>query len=244
MKLKQFFKKLKIQFGLVTIILIAVFATLLALDLMLKSFEVKYDWNFTVIPNFIWVESGVPNYGAAFSFLADTAWGRIFLIVLSCIMLVAVVVFFIFLPERFVVLKTALTMIGAGALGNLIDRFSFGYVRDFIWMKIFFGKEACCNFADFCIVLGVILAIADILFFNEWAVFPLTKRAKARVAARENREEQGKEAEGEEQLSATEVEWQPVDVQAGDGQTGEEPSADTQKDEAQTEDKADGEKRD
>lgn len=189
MEKKKFFEKFKIQFGKVTIILLAVFAVLVAVDLILKACEVSFDWNFNVIPHLIYVESGQKNTGAAFSFLAGEVWGRVFLIILSCFMFVAVAVVFIFLPERFVPLKTALVMIGAGAIGNLVDRIALGYVRDFVWMNIF-GSWACCNFADFWIVLGVILAIADMIFFNEWALLPLTKGAKARVAARERAEEE------------------------------------------------------
>ena len=188
MEKKGFFGKFKIEFGLLTIILLAVFAVLLALDLILKSCEVAFDWNFKVIPNLIYVESGQKNTGAAFSFLANTTGGRVFLIILSCVMFVAVAVFFIFLPKRYAVLKTALVMIGAGAIGNLVDRIALGYVRDFVWMNIF-GTWACCNFADFWIVLGAILAVADMLFLNELAILPLTKGAKARVAARKEREE-------------------------------------------------------
>ncbi|MDE6849753.1 MAG: signal peptidase II, partial [Clostridia bacterium] len=166
--------KLKIHFGKVSAILIAVFAVLLTADLVLKFCEEKYDWNFTVIPKLIWVESGSHNYGAAFSFLSDTEWGRIFFIVLTFIMLAVMIAAFVLLPERFVGFKTALAMIASGALGNLIDRLAFGYVRDFVWVNIF-GSWACCNFADFWIVFGVIWAVIDILFLNEWAVLPLTK---------------------------------------------------------------------
>lgn len=204
MKIKQFFKKLKIQFGKITVILLAVFAVLLAVDLILKACEVKYNWNFTVIPKLIWVESGHKNTGAAFSSFAGYEWGRAFLIILSVIMFIAVAVFFIFLPERFVALKLALAMIGAGAIGNLVDRIALGYVRDFVWMWIF-GSVACCNFADFWIVLGVILAAIDVLFFNEWAVLPLTKGAKARVAARDKADEE-KEQEAQPQPEQAEEE--------------------------------------
>jgi hypothetical protein len=37
---------------------------------------------------------------------------------------------------------------------------------------------ACCNFADFWIVFGIIIAAIDMLFLNEWAVIPLTKKAR------------------------------------------------------------------
>lgn len=200
MEKKKFFKKFKIEFGKITAILLAVFAVLLAADLILKTCEVEFNWNFKVIPNLIFVESGQKNTGAAFSFLADAVWGRVFLIIFPCLMFAAVAIFFILLPERFAVLKTALAMIGAGAVGNLVDRIAFGYVRDFVWMNIF-GNWACCNFADFWIVLGVILAVVDIIFFNEWALLPLTKGAKARVAAREKAEEEREKTEGEEMVA-------------------------------------------
>lgn len=176
--------KLKIHFGKVSAILIAVFVVLLTVDLVLKSCEEVYNWNFKVIPGLIYVENGSRNTGAAFSFLSDTEWGRIFFIVLTFIMLIVMIAAFLLLPERFVGLKVALVMVAAGALGNLIDRLAFQSVRDFVWVNIF-GSWACCNFADFWIVFGVIYAVIDILFINEWAVFPLTKAAKAAAKAHE-----------------------------------------------------------
>ena len=194
--------KLKVHFGKVSAILIAVFAVLLTTDLVLKFCEEKYNWNFTVIPKLIWVESGSHNYGAAFSFLSDTEWGRIFFIVLTFIMLGVMVAAFLLLPERFVGFKTALAMLASGALGNLIDRLAFGYVRDFVWVNIF-GNWACCNFADFWIVFGVIWAVIDIMFLNEWAVLPLTKSAreaakKRELAEKEKAENTEDKTDGEE----------------------------------------------
>lgn len=190
--------KLKIHFGKVSAILIAVFAVLVATDLILKICEENFEWNFNVIPKLIWVESGSHNYGAAFSFLSDTEWGRIFFIVLTFVMLGVMTAAFLLLPERFVGFKTALAMIAAGALGNLVDRLAFGYVRDFVWVNIF-GNWACCNFADFWIVFGVIWAIIDILFLNEWAVLPLTKTAKEAAKKRELAEKHKRDEEdGEE----------------------------------------------
>lgn len=178
--------KLKAHFGKVSAILIAVFAVLLTADLVLKYCYEFYDWNFTVIPKLIFVENNPKNhnYGAAFSFLSNTEWGRIFFIVLTFIMLAVMIAAFVLLPERFVGFKVALAMIAAGALGNLIDRLAFGYVRDFVWVNIF-GNWACCNFADFWIVFGVIWAVIDILFINEWAVLPLTKSAREAQKKRE-----------------------------------------------------------
>ncbi len=186
--------KIKIHFGKVSAILIAVFVVLLTVDLVLKSCEEVYRWDFQVIPGLINVENGSRNTGAAFSFLSDTEWGRIFFIVLTFIMLIVMIAAFLLLPERFAGLKVALVMVAAGALGNLVDRLAFQSVRDFVWVNIF-GSWACCNFADFWIVFGVIYAVIDILFLNEWAVFPLTKKAKAAAKARELAVKQEQEEE-------------------------------------------------
>ena len=75
MKKGGFFSKLKIRYGKTSAILTAVFAVLIAVDLILKTCEVAFDWNFTVIPGFIWVESGNLNDGAAFSSAALRADG-------------------------------------------------------------------------------------------------------------------------------------------------------------------------
>lgn len=173
-------KKFKLHFGKVSIILLFVCAALVAVDLILKHFEELQNWNFTVIPGFIWVEAGHRNDGAAFSFMAgNTA----LLITVAMILLAVMVVCFLFVPDKLVFLKVALTMIIAGAIGNLVDRFVFdGEVRDFVYVNMLFNAP-CCNFADFFIVLGVIFAAADCLFFNDWALIPLTVRAKAAQAA-------------------------------------------------------------
>ena len=114
-------------------------------------------------------------------------------IILTLVMIAVLCACFLFLPERFILLKLALAMIVSGAVGNLVDRIAFGYVRDFVWVNMFFN-QACCNFADFWIVFGVIIAVIDSLFLNEWAILPLTARAKAaQAAAKERSESQGNE---------------------------------------------------
>jgi signal peptidase II len=170
-------KKIKIEFGKISIIMLVVMAVLITLDLVTKSLEETYNWNFSVIPGFIVIRSGIRNSGAAFSFLAQADWGQAFLIIVTFIMLAALIAGFIFLPERFVILKLAVAMLIAGAIGNLVDRIAFNEVRDFIYTNMIF-TGAYCNIADYCIVIGVIIAIIDMLFLNEWAVFPLTQKAK------------------------------------------------------------------
>lgn len=173
--------KLKVSFGKSGLILLAVFAVLLAADLVLKVCAEKYEWQFKVIPGLIEVVPMQYNTGAAFSFLNDKAWAQTFFIVLTFVMLAVMAAAFLLVPKRFVVLKVAIILVAAGAVGNLVDRLAFAYVRDFVnvWM---FGSMACCNFADFWIVFGVVIGVVDFLFLNEWAAFPLTKKAKAAQA--------------------------------------------------------------
>ncbi|MCQ2454506.1 MAG: signal peptidase II [Clostridia bacterium] len=54
---------------------------------------------------------------------------------------------------------TALSLLLGGALGNLCDRLFFGYVIDFIDMKLFI-----CNVADIAVTFGAILLAVRLLF--------------------------------------------------------------------------------
>lgn len=179
-------KKLKVNIGLKSIILIGVCVVLIVIDLLTKIFEEKYEWNFRIIPHVLEVEGGAVhrNPGCAFSFLANASWGQSFLIAMTFVLLAILITVYIFLPERYTLLKVAISMIVAGAIGNLVDRIAYREVRDFVgvWM---FGRLVYCNFADFFITFGEALAIIDILFLNESAVFPLTKKAKAAQARKE-----------------------------------------------------------
>ncbi len=191
--IKDFFikigKRIKANFGWKSAVFIGVLIVLVAADLLLKYFEEAYEWKFDVIPGFIEVQYGIHNMGAGFSWLADKSWGQPFLIALTFIMIFVIAGVILALPERFTLLKLSLYIILAGAIGNLVDRLCFGYVRDFVWLLI---VNAYCNFADFWIVIGGIMAVLDMLFFNEWAVFPLTKKAKEAQAEHKKKEEEKK----------------------------------------------------
>ena len=73
------------------------------------------------------------NEGAAFSFLSDAGgWQRWFLIGVSCIVCVFIVVWMYQSISKSKCLLAGLSLILGGALGNLWDRLSLGYVVDFI----------------------------------------------------------------------------------------------------------------
>ncbi|MGN0805079.1 MAG: signal peptidase II [Candidatus Coproplasma sp.] len=201
-------RKLHISYGKAGLILTAVFAVLIATDLLLKYFAWRFEWEFTVIPKLIEVVPMQYNTGAAFSFLNDKAWAQTFFIVLTFIMLAVMIFGFLALPKNFIVLKTAIVLIASGAVGNLVDRLLWGCVRDFVDVWIF-GNVACCNFADFWIVFGAILAVIDMLFLNDWSIFPLTKSAKKAQADRKVLEEQEYNAGNNKSTREGAVEVQP-----------------------------------
>lgn len=217
--LKSFFvklgKRIRANFGWKTALFVAIAIALVLVDIITKTYEERDHWNFTVIPGLIVVKSGVRNPGAGFSWLADASWGQAFLVALTFVMLAAMVIGVLLIPERFTLLKLCLCVVAAGAVGNLIDRLAYGEVRDFIWMAV---VNAYCNFADIFIVVGGIVAVIDLLFLNEWAVFPLTKRAREAQKKRSDEKSAGNSAqlpEGDEaELPAPEEPDQPAPDQS------------------------------
>lgn len=109
----------------------------------------------------------VKNTGAAFGFMADgPLWFRqTFFLALP--VLFSGWIFYLLiktLKEAFYV-SLAYALILAGATGNLIDRFSLGYVVDFL---LFYWKDESNHFpafnvADSCISIAAVLLIFDFL---------------------------------------------------------------------------------
>ncbi|MCH5146891.1 MAG: signal peptidase II [Clostridiales bacterium] len=183
--------KLKPSVGVKSIILIAVCAALVAIDLLTKYFAKHDVWDLVIIRGWIEIDGSIPNnQGCAFSFLNENPQiGQPILISLTSVMLVFLVGVFVFLPERFTIMKVTVAIVIAGAIGNLVDRLAFRSVRDFIGLNMQFnGNLVYCNFADFCITVGAVLAVLDLLFLGEWAIFPLTKSAKAAQAKKKEEE--------------------------------------------------------
>lgn len=114
----------------------------------------------TVIPKILDF-TYVKNTGAAFSILENATWILSIISVLFCI---GEVWYFIKKKPESRLLKTALVLIFAGALGNAIDRIFLGYVIDFI--EITFISFPVFNVADIAITLGAGLLILYELFFN------------------------------------------------------------------------------
>ena len=103
----------------------------------------------------------VYNTGAAFSFLASAGgWQRYFFIV-SSIVIIAGILFFLRRNAGQRLFSLALSLILGGAAGNLIDRLLYGQVTDFIDFHIWGWHWPAFNVADSAITIGAILLVID-----------------------------------------------------------------------------------
>ena len=106
----------------------------------------------------------VYNYGAAFSFLNDqSGWQRWFFVGISVVASILLTAWIARTPENKKWLLTALTFILGGAVGNLIDRITLGYVVDFISAHYQNHYFPAFNAADSAITVG-----ATMLFIDMW----------------------------------------------------------------------------
>ena len=97
------------------------------------------------------------NPGAAFSFLSDQGgWQRYFLIAIS-LLAILYIPWLITQYKKNILIVIGLLLILGGAIGNLYDRISYGYVIDFIYLHIAEFYWPAFNVADSAISLGVLL---------------------------------------------------------------------------------------
>jgi len=101
------------------------------------------------------------NTGVAFSFLSGMPW---LVNALTVLLLAAIIA--LLLADKGLSRWTRLGMwlIVAGGLGNLYDRFAYGYVVDFI--ELLFVDFAIFNVADICICCGAAIAAAALVFID------------------------------------------------------------------------------
>ncbi|MCT8124506.1 signal peptidase II [Alishewanella sp. HH-ZS] len=104
----------------------------------------------------------VRNYGAAFSFLSDAGgWQRWFFTILAVVISSVIAVWMSRLPRQQIKLGLALSLVFAGAIGNLIDRSIYGYVIDFFHLYYQTWHYPAFNIADSAICIGAALIIWD-----------------------------------------------------------------------------------
>ncbi|HEX21301.1 MAG TPA: signal peptidase II [Actinobacteria bacterium] len=98
----------------------------------------------------------IKNSGAAFGILPNKQW--LFLII-AIVAIAAAVLFILNNKEKGGLTQLALGLAVGGALGNLMDRFLFGNVTDFIDFHFW----PVFNFADTSIFVGMFLLIIIIM---------------------------------------------------------------------------------
>lgn len=105
------------------------------------------------------------NEGAAFSFLSSAGgWQRWFFAVIAAVVSVVIVGWLMRLKSGQHWLALALALILGGALGNLWDRLTLGYVVDFIQVYYQQWFWPAFNIADSAIFVGAVLIVIDSLF--------------------------------------------------------------------------------
>ena len=120
-------------------------------------------WNISkpLIGDVVWLTSTL-NDGAAFSMLRG---GRIFFIIFSIIALF--ILGYVLITRKVsnsTFFRLTISLMIGGIIGNFIDRFLWGYVRDFIYVK---PLNFVCNVADIFICVATLFIVIYILFMHD-----------------------------------------------------------------------------
>ncbi len=118
----------------------------------------------TIIPGFLDF-THVRNTGAAFGMLnsVEFEYKALLMVLVALIALGAVASYALTLPPDQRMARFGLALILGGAVGNLIDRATAGFVVDFVdvyWRGVHFWAF---NVADSAITVGVVLMLLDVL---------------------------------------------------------------------------------
>ncbi|MEJ2089212.1 MAG: signal peptidase II [Gammaproteobacteria bacterium] len=127
-----------------------------------------------VLPVFSWVRWH--NDGAAFSILSGSGgWQRWFFVALAAAFTIFIVVELRRLPVTERVMGVAFGLILGGALGNMVDRLTHGYVVDFILVHYQSWYFPAFNLADISLFCGATL----------WVLLMLVSHLRGKRAATE-----------------------------------------------------------
>ena len=125
------------------------------------STKIIYGGSIEVIPGFFELVNW-RNTGAAWGIFSDRTP---YLTIIS--LLASLVMVYLMAKAYNVFTKVTLSLILAGAVGNLIDRIRLGYVVDYLSFDIFGYNFPVFNLADMCIVIGCILMVVYVLFIHK-----------------------------------------------------------------------------
>lgn len=148
--------------------LLLIAGTVILLDqltkyIILKNFALHE--SLTVIPGLFDI-THIHNPGGAFGFFSDQSpvVRKLVFRVFSVIAVFVVLYFYHQTPKHETWISCALALIFGGAIGNLIDRFRFGIVVDFLDFYIGNNHWPAFNVADSAITVGVTVFVVHLLF--------------------------------------------------------------------------------
>ena len=164
---------------------------LVIIDVITKVLAMQYLGNGSVevIPHLLKFTL-IFNKGAAWGFLGDELVGRIILVIISWVAMIAIIAYFIVKYKTLnKLMKAILMVILAGDVGNLIDRtfyFNRGVV-DFLDITYFIPGFGVFNFADSCLVVGILMLC--VYFIVLW-IKELVKEGKANRIKENNKDDE------------------------------------------------------
>jgi signal peptidase II len=158
---KRILKEIYLKKNIIIFILGA--AVIIALDQITKTAIVANFFiheSYTVI-NGLFNLVYVMNPGAAFGFLASTSemFRYFFFIGITAVVILLIIYYIVKSKSKNMPIVISLTLIFAGAVGNLIDRIRYGAVVDFLDFYIHTWHWPAFNVADSSISLGAVLMI-------------------------------------------------------------------------------------
>ncbi|KGJ50344.1 lipoprotein signal peptidase [Clostridium sp. NCR] len=135
---------------------------LIGLDQISKFLAVKYLVNIGSIPIIkdIFHLTYVENRGAAFGMFQNNQMIFVVVALAACIF----GLYYLYKKQLNLLGKSAIILIIAGAIGNLIDRVRLGFVVDYFDFRIVWNYVF--NVADVFVVIGTILLCIYIIFFE------------------------------------------------------------------------------
>lgn len=108
------------------------------------------------------------NRGVSFGLFANEAAFMPYVLIAVALAITAVLVVWLGRTDR-AFPAVCIGLVIGGAIGNVIDRFRFGAVADFLDFHVAGWHWPAFNVADSCIVVGVFLLVADGLFARDEA---------------------------------------------------------------------------
>jgi signal peptidase II len=148
--------------------LILIAGLVIALDQASKFIvaqAIPFQRSVQVVPGFFNL-THIHNPGGAFGFMAtqNPVVRKILFLVVSSLAACLVLWFYKNTPKTHPFLAVGFALIFGGAVGNLIDRFRFGQVVDFLDFYLGTLRWPAFNVADSAITIGIIIFIGHLLF--------------------------------------------------------------------------------